>query len=163
MAEVTITGPADEMKSAVQSVADAEQQRREEDQQRMEEEAKRAEKLHETTEPEVVVVEEREDTMPDYDFDAAFTRLGETISAKLDELKPQPDPETQRANRLAELRRELAELEPGETEQQQEGAQRTPTAPPRKKTPAAKTGEPAEGETSGEETTTKKRRWYDWN
>jgi hypothetical protein len=161
MAEVTITGAADEMSSAVQSVADSEKARREQ----AEEDARQAEEEYQKQQKEIAqeVVEVKEEDTPvteSFDFGKAFKDLADTLTAKLDDMKPKPSDEEARATRLAELKAELAELAPEEEKPVQPGT------PPKK---AAKTQKPAApdagtGDTSGDdkpEGTTKKG-WASW-
>lgn len=156
MAEITITGAADELSSAVQSVAEAEKQR----QQEAEEAARKAEQEYQEREKEITEEVQEEDTHvadQQFDFAAAFQQLGDTLSAKLDELKPQPSEEETRTTRLAALKAELAELEPdsGKGEQQQQ----QPATPPKKKTAAP----PADDGKTPEETQPPARKWYSWS
>lgn len=159
MAEVTITGAADEMSSAVQSVAEAEKQR----QQQAEEDARKAEKDYQEQQKEIAEEIEEEDTekMADqqFDFAAAFDKLGQTLSAKLDELKIKPSEEEAKATRLAELKAELAALSPDDSEGEKT---QQPATPPKKTT--AKTQKPADGGEHDEkqEDTPSKGRWYSW-
>lgn len=159
MAEVTISGSADDLSSAVQSVADREKQRQEE----MEREAKKAEQEYKEEQKEIEEEIREDEEMPEpqqFDFDSAFAKLGETIVGKLDELKPKVSEEEARAARTAELEAELAALKGTAADPP---ASAGPTAPPRKKTspPAGKPD--GDSGDSSDDPPPKTRKWYSWN
>lgn len=154
MADITITGPAEEMSDAVSTLAERDKAQREQaaqDMKKEEEKYKKEEKEREKdmVEQEKKLAEQEEQDMPEpVDVDALMNNLTDKIIAAL----PKPDPDVVKRQRRATLKAELAEL--GDDDDTDDSTDTAPTdgttvqAPPRKAkkaTPAAtKTDEPAE-------------------